>query len=48
MVSKLENIVFRFRALILAAFAAFTLYGGYYATQLSMDAGFEKQLPSGH
>ena len=48
MVKTLENIVFRFRAFILAAFAAFTLYGGYYATQLHMDAGFEKQLPSGH
>ena len=48
MVEKLEDIVFRSRALILAVFAAFTLYSGYYATQLKMTAGFEKQLPAGH
>ena len=48
MVPALENFVFRFRIYILAVFAAFTIYGGYYATQLKMDAGFEKQLPSGH
>ena len=42
MVEKLEDIVFRSRALILAVFAAFTLYSGYYATQLKMTAGFEK------
>lgn len=48
MVEKLEGIVFGFRGWILAVFAAFTLYGGYYATQLKMDAGFEKQLPAGH
>ena len=48
MVEKLEDVVFRSRALILAVFAAFTLYSGYYATQLKMTAGFEKQLPAGH
>jgi len=48
MLEKLEEIVFKYRAFILAAFAAFTLYSGYYATNLRMDAGFEKQLPSGH
>ena len=48
MVEKLEEILFKYRALILAAFAAFTVYSGYYATNLRMDAGFEKQLPSGH
>lgn len=48
MVPALENFVFRFRIYILAVFAAFTIYGGYYATQLKMDAGFEKQLPAGH
>ena len=48
MVEKLEELVFRSRGLILAVFAAFTLYSGYYATQLKMTAGFEKQLPAGH
>jgi predicted RND superfamily exporter protein len=48
MVEKLEQILFKYRTFILAAFAAFTVYSGYYATNLRMDAGFEKQLPSGH
>ncbi|MCH1568268.1 MAG: RND family transporter, partial [Alphaproteobacteria bacterium] len=48
MVEKLETFVFRFRGLILAVFAAFTLYSGFYAFQLKMTAGFEKQLPAGH
>ena len=48
MVEKLETLVFRFRGLILAVFAAFTLYSGFYAFQLKMTAGFEKQLPAGH
>ena len=47
MVEKLETLVFRFRGLILAVFAAFTLYSGFYAFQLKMTAGFEKQLPAG-
>jgi predicted RND superfamily exporter protein len=48
MVEKLETILFRFRGVILAVFAAFTIYSGFYATQLKMTAGFEKQLPAGH
>ena len=48
MVEKLEAIVFRSRGIILAIFAAFTIYSGYYATNLKMTAGFEKQLPAGH
>ncbi|MGC6535647.1 MAG: efflux RND transporter permease subunit [Parvibaculales bacterium] len=48
MVEKLEEIVFRSRGIILAIFAAFTIYSGYYATNLKMTAGFEKQLPAGH
>ncbi len=48
MVQKLEEIIFRSRVLILAAFAAFTVYGGFYATQLNLTAGFDKQLPAGH
>jgi predicted RND superfamily exporter protein len=48
MVGILENFIFRFKVYILAVFAAFTLYGGYYATQLRMTAGFDKQLPVQH
>jgi predicted RND superfamily exporter protein len=48
MVEKLEKFVFNTRGLILAVFAAFTIYSGYYATNLKMTAGFEKQLPAGH
>lgn len=48
MVEAFENFVFRFKVWILVAFGAFTLYSGYYATQLRMTAGFEKQLPTGH
>jgi predicted RND superfamily exporter protein len=48
MVQKLEEIIFRFRGVILALFAAFTIYSGYYATNLKMTAGFDKQLPAGH
>jgi predicted RND superfamily exporter protein len=48
MVGFLENFIFRFKIYILAVFAAFTLYGGYYATQLRMTAGFDKQLPVQH
>ncbi|MEQ9518271.1 MAG: efflux RND transporter permease subunit [Parvibaculum sp.] len=48
MIKLLEALVFSTRAIILAALAVFTLYAGYYATQLRMDAGFDKQLPAGH
>lgn len=48
MVDILERIIFKYKLSILAIFAAFTIYAGYYATQLRMTAGFEKQLPAGH
>ena len=48
MVKVFERIVFGARVWILAALAVFTVYAGYFATQLKMDAGFDKQLPSGH
>lgn len=48
MVIKIENFIFRFKSLILILFLGFTVYSGYYARQLSLDAGFEKMLPSGH
>lgn len=48
MVKLLEALIFRTRAIILAGLAVFTVYAGFYATQLKMDAGFDKQLPTGH
>jgi len=48
MVKLLEALVFKTRMLILLSLAAFTFIAGYYATQLKMDAGFDKQLPAGH
>ena len=44
----LEAVCFRFRAAILVALVLFTALMGYYALQLRMDAGFEKQMPIGH
>jgi hypothetical protein len=45
---QLESFCFRYRLPILAVLAAFTVFMGYFALQLRMDAGFEKQMPSGH
>ncbi|MCB1947291.1 MAG: MMPL family transporter, partial [Thauera sp.] len=44
----LEAVCFRFRGSILVALMLFTGLMGYYALQLRMDAGFEKQMPIGH
>ncbi len=41
-------IVFGNRKLTLAVIGAMTLFMGYEASQLKLDAGFEKQLPLGH
>jgi len=48
MIKLLENVLFSAKAIILAVFAVITIYCAYYAFQLRMDAGFEKQLPTGH
>ena len=48
MVKLLEALIFRTRAIILMGLAAFTLFAGFSALQLRMDAGFYKQLPAGH
>lgn len=45
---RLENAVFRHRHLILVFLALFTVWMGYHALQLRLDAGFLKQLPSDH
>ncbi|HKW84373.1 MAG TPA: RND family transporter, partial [Burkholderiaceae bacterium] len=47
-VERLERILFRHRAVTLGVLLAFTLAMAWFALQLRMDAGFEKQMPSGH
>ncbi|MDR3500792.1 MAG: MMPL family transporter [Parvibaculum sp.] len=48
MIKFLENAVFGARALILTILAVVTVFGLYFAFQLKMTAGFDKQLPIGH
>lgn len=45
---RLEDLLFKQRQLVLALLAVFTLVMAWFAVQLRMDAGFEKQLPIGH
>ncbi len=47
-VARLEKLLFGHRSIVLAALAAFTLVMAGFGVQLRMDAGFEKQLPTGH
>ncbi|MCL2656999.1 MAG: efflux RND transporter permease subunit [Betaproteobacteria bacterium] len=44
----LENFCFKFRTPFLIWLAFFTAVMGYFALQLHMEAGFEKQMPAGH
>ena len=44
----LESLLFGHRAIVLGFLAALTLVMGWFAAQLRMDAGFEKQMPAGH
>ena len=44
----LESALFRHRVLVLVLMAAFTAAMGWFAIQLRMEAGFEKQMPIGH
>jgi len=44
----IERLLFRRRALVLAAFALITLTMGWYAAQLRVDAGFFKLVPLEH
>ncbi|PLU87323.1 RND transporter [Pseudomonas plecoglossicida] len=48
LLSRVEGVLFGNRRLVLASLALFTLLMGWFAMQLRMDAGFEKQLPIGH
>ena len=45
---RVERFLFGHRRLVLASLAIFTLIMAWFAVQLRMDAGFEKQLPVGH
>lgn len=47
-VGWLETLVFGHRLALLSLFSAITLVMGYFAMRLHMDAGFDKQLPTGH
>ncbi|MGU7771698.1 efflux RND transporter permease subunit [Burkholderia sp. MR1-5-21] len=47
-ISNLEELLFSRRRLVLMAFVVFTAVMAYFAVQLRMDAGFEKQIPIGH
>lgn len=44
----LETFCFKYRTPFLVWLAFFTIVMGYFASQLRMEAGFEKQLPIGH
>jgi predicted RND superfamily exporter protein len=44
----LESWLFGHKALVIGIFALITLGMGWFALQLRMEAGFEKQLPTGH
>jgi predicted RND superfamily exporter protein len=48
MIKFLENVIFGMRAVILFVLAVATIVGLYFAFQLRMTAGFDKQLPIGH
>ena len=48
MIRLLENLIFKLRAIILALLAVATAFGLYFAFNLHMTAGFDKQLPIGH
>lgn len=47
-VQRLEALCFAHRRGILVALVLFTLVMAWFAAQLRMDAGFDKQMPTGH
>lgn len=48
LLKRVENRLFRYRTLVLALFALATIFMGWQASQLRIDAGFEKGLPLDH
>jgi len=47
-IARAEDFFFSHRALVLGVLLALTAVMGWFALQLRMDAGFEKQMPVGH
>ena len=45
---KLEDFVFSQRILIIALFAVITIFMGWSASRLKIDAGFDKLVPMQH
>ncbi|WP_230411790.1 efflux RND transporter permease subunit [Denitromonas iodatirespirans] len=43
-----EKFIFRFRRAVLICLGLFTILMAFFANNLHMDAGFEKQMPIGH
>ncbi|MFL9872898.1 efflux RND transporter permease subunit [Paraburkholderia megapolitana] len=48
LVNQLENVFFGHRAVTLSVITVFTTVMAFFAVQLRMEAGFEKQMPIGH
>lgn len=48
LLKRLESWLFQRRVAVLGVLALLTVGMGWFASQLRMDAGFEKQLPIGH
>ncbi len=48
LLQRLQTWLFARRIVVLGVFVALTAVMGWFALQLRMDAGFEKQLPIGH
>ncbi len=48
LLAALEHLVFTHRVAVLGALAAITLVMAWFAKDLRMEAGFDKQLPMGH
>jgi len=48
LLTRLEALCFRHRAVLLGTLAALTAVMGWFALQLRMDAGFDKQMPLHH
>ncbi|MCO5396725.1 efflux RND transporter permease subunit [Ralstonia soli] len=47
-IKRIEDWLFRSRGPVLLVFLLFTAFMAFFAAQLRMDAGFEKQIPVGH
>ena len=48
LISAIEGVLFNYRKLILVAVALVTVFLGWSATHLQVDAGFDRLLPLEH